>query len=63
MSKIDLNQADHKKVAKIIQNNVLGFHNICIYSVKMDQKDFSLPLLAASIETECQDGDFWSVPR
>jgi hypothetical protein len=40
ISKIDLNQADHQKVAELIQTNVLGFHKICIYSLKMDQKDF-----------------------
>ena len=40
ISKIDLNQADHQKVAELIQTNVLGFHKICIYSLKMKQKDF-----------------------
>ena len=40
ISKIDLNQADHQKVAEMIQNNVLGFHKIGIYSLKMNQKDF-----------------------
>lgn len=39
-SKIDLNQADHQKVADMIQNNVLGFHKVGIYSLKMNQKAF-----------------------
>ncbi|MFF2447456.1 hypothetical protein ACFVSW_10135 [Neobacillus sp. NPDC058068] len=40
ISKIDLNQVDHQKVAKMIQTNVLGFQKIYIYSLKMDQKNF-----------------------
>lgn len=39
-SKIDLNQVDHQKVAEMIQNNVLGIHKVCIYSLKMDQTYF-----------------------
>jgi hypothetical protein len=40
ISKIDLNQADHQKVESKIQNNVLGFHKVGIYSLKMNQKAF-----------------------
>lgn len=40
ISKIDLHQADHKKVADMIEKNVLGFHKVRIYSMKMDQKAF-----------------------
>ncbi|WP_144553444.1 hypothetical protein [Bacillus sp. X1(2014)] len=36
----DLEQADHQKVKELIQNNVLGFHKVGIYSLKMNQKDF-----------------------
>jgi hypothetical protein len=39
-SKIDLDQADHQKVAEMIQNNVLGFSKVGIYSLKMNQKDY-----------------------
>ncbi|MGX6443597.1 hypothetical protein ACWM35_10325 [Neobacillus sp. K501] len=37
---IDLEQADHQKVAQMIHNNFLGFHRINIYSLKMNEKDF-----------------------
>jgi len=40
ISKIDLHQADHKKVAEMIKKNVLGFRKVRIYSLKMDQKTF-----------------------
>ncbi|MBV7504830.1 hypothetical protein KW850_06075 [Bacillus sp. sid0103] len=40
ISKIDLEQADHQKVRKLIQNNVLGIHKVGIYSLKMNQKEF-----------------------
>jgi hypothetical protein len=40
ISKIDFDQADHQKVAELIENNVLGFHKIGIYSLKMNQNDF-----------------------
>ncbi|MFD0826416.1 hypothetical protein ACT8ZR_12195 [Neobacillus sp. M.A.Huq-85] len=40
-SKIDLSQADHQKVAEMIENNVLGFHKVGIYSLKMNQKAFA----------------------
>lgn len=39
-SQIDLNQADHQKVAEMIENNLLGFHRIGIYSLKMNHKAF-----------------------
>ncbi|MEH7440293.1 hypothetical protein V7182_22860 [Neobacillus drentensis] len=39
-SQEDLEQADHQKVAEMIQKNVLGFHKIRIYSLKMNQKEF-----------------------
>ncbi|WML49141.1 hypothetical protein RCG23_03335 [Neobacillus sp. PS3-34] len=37
---MDLNEADHQKVTEMIGNNVLGFHKVGIYSLKMDQKAF-----------------------
>jgi hypothetical protein len=40
ISKIDLNQADHQKVAEMIENNVLSFQKIGIYSLKMNQNKF-----------------------
>ncbi|WP_026565568.1 hypothetical protein [Bacillus sp. UNC41MFS5] len=36
----DIGQADHQKVKELIQDNVLGFHKVGIYSLKMNQKDF-----------------------
>ncbi|MCM3654309.1 hypothetical protein [Metabacillus litoralis] len=40
ISKIDFDQADHQKVEELIENNVLGFHKVGIYSLKMNQNDF-----------------------
>ena len=40
ISKNDLDKADHQKVKLMIQNNVLGFHKVGIFSLKMNQKDF-----------------------
>lgn len=40
ISKIDFEQADHEKVAEMIENNVLGFNKIGIYSLKMNENDF-----------------------
>lgn len=40
ISKIDLNQVNHQKLAELIQHNYLGIHKIGIYSLKMSQKDF-----------------------
>lgn len=37
---IDLEQADHQKVAQMIHNNFLGFYRVNIYSLKMNEKDF-----------------------
>ena len=37
---LDFEQADHQKVAELIQNNVLGFHRVGIYSLKRNAKDF-----------------------
>jgi hypothetical protein len=35
-----LEQADHQKVAEMIHKNVLGFHKVRVYSLKMNQKKF-----------------------
>ncbi|MEH7418639.1 hypothetical protein V7266_25585 [Neobacillus drentensis] len=40
LSNLDLEEADHQKVAEMIENNVLGFHKVCIYSLKMKPKEF-----------------------
>lgn len=40
ISKIDLNQANHEKVREMIQNNVLGFHKVGIYSLERSEEDF-----------------------
>jgi hypothetical protein len=37
---IDLKQADQQKVAEMIDNNFLGFHNVNIYSLKRSDNDF-----------------------
>nr|WP_263326288.1 hypothetical protein [Neobacillus sp. Marseille-Q6967] len=50
ISILDLDQADHQKVAEMIQNNVLGFHKIGIYSLKMNQKDFVFIFAASKQE-------------
>ena len=42
VSKVDFGQANHQKVAEMIQKNVLGFYKIDIYSLKMNKKDFVL---------------------
>lgn len=52
-SKIDLNQADHLKVAEMIQNNVLGIHKIRVFSLKMNQKTFAF-IYASSQEEAIQ---------
>lgn len=49
-SKIDLNQADHQKVAEMIENNLLGFHPVGIYSLKMNQKAFVFVFAASQEE-------------
>lgn len=40
MSKIDMKQANHEKIAELVQKNVLGIRKIGIYSLKMDKKNF-----------------------
>ena len=50
ISKIDLNQANHQKVAELIETNVLCFHKICIYSLKKNQKDFIFIFAASDQE-------------
>ncbi|OIK11924.1 hypothetical protein BIV60_17215 [Bacillus sp. MUM 116] len=40
ISNIHLNQVDQQKVAELIQNNFLGIHKMCVYSLKMSQKGF-----------------------
>ncbi|WP_045521335.1 hypothetical protein [Neobacillus niacini] len=47
--KIDLVRADLQKVEELIQKNVLCINKICIYSLKMNQKDFVF-IFAASRE-------------
>ncbi|WP_160724998.1 hypothetical protein [Bacillus sp. USDA818B3_A] len=39
-SQLDLGQANHQKVAEMIEKNVLGFHKIRVYSLKMRPKEF-----------------------
>ncbi|MDR7240502.1 hypothetical protein [Neobacillus drentensis] len=50
ISKIDLKQADHQKVKELFQNNILGFHKVNIYSMKMNQKDFVFIFAASQQE-------------
>lgn len=38
-SKIDFDQADDQRVSLLIQNNVLGFKKVSIYSLKMDHNE------------------------
>lgn len=49
-SKIDLTQADHQKVAEMIENNVLGFHKVNIYSLKRNKKEFVFIFAASEQE-------------
>lgn len=37
---LDFDQADHQKVAEMIQTNLLGFSEVGIYSLKRNAKDF-----------------------
>jgi hypothetical protein len=53
VSKIDFNLVDHRKVAEMIQNNVLGIHRVGIYSLKMDHKAFAF-IYAGSPEEAVQ---------
>lgn len=50
VSKLYLIQADNKKVRELIQNNVLGFHKVGIYSLKMNQKNFVFIFAASQPE-------------
>lgn len=40
ISKLNLDLANHQKVAEMIKNNVLGIYKVEVYSLKMNQKDF-----------------------
>ena len=46
----DLERADHQKVKELILNNVLGFHKVGIYSLKMNQEDFVFIFAASKQE-------------
>ncbi|MEH7253205.1 hypothetical protein V7111_13830 [Neobacillus niacini] len=50
ISKLNFDQANHQKVAEMIRNNVLGFHKIRIYSLKMNKKDFIFIFAASEQE-------------
>jgi hypothetical protein len=53
ISKIDLNQANHQKVAEMVENNVLGIHKVNIYSLKRNKKEFVF-IFAASQQDAIQ---------
>lgn len=40
MSQIDFNQANHQKVAEMVENNVLGFQKLNIFSLKRSKNEF-----------------------
>lgn len=40
VEKLDLNEADHEKVAMMIENNVLGFQTIRIYALTYARKKY-----------------------
>ncbi|MBU7592882.1 hypothetical protein [Metabacillus halosaccharovorans] len=40
VSKIDFDQADQWKVAEMIEENMLGFHKVGIYSLKKNEHEF-----------------------
>ncbi|MFS0862068.1 hypothetical protein [Fredinandcohnia sp. 179-A 10B2 NHS] len=40
LSQLDLNKADHQKVAEMIETNLLGFHRVNVYSLKTNFNDF-----------------------
>jgi hypothetical protein len=62
-SKIDLNQADHQKVAEMIENNRLGIHKVGIYSLKMTQKSFVFIYASSEKEAiECYTQSFHKPP-
>lgn len=47
---IDLNQADHQLVAEMVRKNVLGFHMIRIYSLRMNQKEVVFIYAGSTLE-------------
>ncbi|MDQ0232678.1 hypothetical protein [Metabacillus malikii] len=49
ITNLDFEKADHDKVAKMIENNILGFHKIHVYSLKMNKTTFVF-IFAASRE-------------
>lgn len=51
--KIYFLQADHEKVAQMIEQNLLGFSNIKVFSLKYDDKRFAF-IFAASEEEAIQ---------
>lgn len=53
MGEIDLNQADHHKVAEMVRLNLLGFYKVRIYSLKMDEENFAF-IFAGSKEKAIQ---------
>lgn len=40
VTKLDFDVADHQKVSEMIENNVLGFHKIGIYSLKLKHNEY-----------------------
>ncbi|WP_419887711.1 hypothetical protein ACN6MT_20055 [Neobacillus niacini] len=48
-SKIDLVEADLQKVEEMIKNDVLGIHKMCVYSLKMNQRDFVFIFAASEV--------------
>lgn len=40
ISKLDICQSDHEKVAELIKKNVLGVHSVKVFSLKMAQNKF-----------------------
>ena len=63
ISEIDLNQADYKKVAAMIQNNVLCIHKVGIYSLRMDQESFAFVYTRSPEESiQCYTESFQKKP-
>lgn len=50
---LDFTQADHRKVSKMIEQNLLGFSDIKVFSLKYDDKLFAF-IFAASKEEAIQ---------
>ncbi|TXC92780.1 hypothetical protein FS935_00840 [Metabacillus litoralis] len=40
ISQLNFDEADHQKVGEMIENNVLGFHKIGIYSLKLKHNEY-----------------------